>query len=404
MTNKNEFLLEELLLPCGARVKNRIAKAAMTERLANRDNHATKELEHLYRHWSGNGAGLLISGNIMVDKRYLESAANIVLEDESGIPALAKMIKAGTQNGNHLWAQISHAGRQSSIFSTFKPIAPSAIRLKRLMLFAKPKAMTLHQIKDVEERFINTAVLCKKAGFTGVQIHAAHGYLISQFLSPHTNKRNDDYGGPIKNRVRLLLDIIKRLRERLGSHYPISVKLNSADFQRGGFNEEDSMAVIMELEKLGIDLLEISGGTYEKTAFLTERYQRKSTQKREAYFMDFAHKIRNHTKLPLMITGGFRSRKFCDNVLQNNELEIIGFARPFLNEIDFPKGFLADPESIVNDASFDLKINQLKDFAEGGFYDFQIHRLAAGLSLKPNYNPYRAIIRMTMNELIKGWF
>ena len=200
--------------------------------------------------------------------------------------------------------------------------------------------MSLEQIADVEKRFITTAMLCKQAGFTGVQIHAAHGYLLSQFLSPSTNMRQDEYGGCIENRSRLLLDIVKGVREEVGSGYPIAVKLNSADFQHGGFNEEDCMRVIEKLEELEIDLLEISGGTYENLTFLTKRYERESTQKREAYFMDFARKVRIKTKLPLMITGGFRSRSFCEEVLSNKELEMIGFARPFLSDRDFPKSFL----------------------------------------------------------------
>lgn len=397
-------LLQPLKLPCGVVIKNRIAKAAMTERLADGQQHATEPLEHLYNHWSATGAGLLITGNILVDKRYKEASANIVLEDESGLRPLSKMVAAGTQNDTQLWAQISHAGRQSSIFSTFKPLAPSAIQLKKLMLFAKPKAMSLEEINDVEQRYITTAVLCKKAGFTGVQIHAAHGYLLSQFLSPTTNQRQDEYGSTIENRSRLLLDIIRGVRAKVGSDYPISVKLNSADFQRGGFNEEDSMRVIQELEKLKIDLLEISGGTYENLKFLTERYERESTRQREAYFMDFARKIRSETKLPLMITGGFRSRAFCEEVLAKEELEMIGFARPFLIDKQFPNSFVNKPDSKIAEASFSIGLKQLQDFAEGGFYDYQIHRLAKGKNLNLNYNPYFAVMRLTWNELRKGWF
>ncbi len=404
MMESRNYLHEPLTLPCGVTIRNRIAKAAMTERLANSKQHATEALTRLYDQWASNGAGLLITGNILVDRRYKEASANIVLEDESGLDDLSKVVAAGKQNDTQFWAQISHAGRQASIFSTFKPVAPSAIQLKKLGLFAKPRTLTIGQIKDVEDRFVKTALLCRKAGFTGVQVHAAHGYLLSQFLSPNTNRRDDEYGGLIENRARLLFDIVRRLRSELGADFPIAVKLNSADFQRGGFDEQDSLFVIAELEKLGIDLLEISGGTYENLKFLTERYQKESTQQREAYFMGFAKQVRERTDLPLMITGGFRSHAFCQEVLQNNELEMIGFARPFLVESDFPKQFMNDPEGKVSDASFHMPINLLKDFAEGGFYDYQIHRLAAGRSLKPNYSPFLAVLRLTWNEMRKGWF
>tara|TARA_B110000240_G_scaffold99302_1_gene112491 strand:+ start:3866 stop:5095 length:1230 start_codon:yes stop_codon:yes gene_type:complete len=406
MTNQTSptYASQELQLPCGAVIKNRIAKAAMTERLANKRQYANKELENLYRHWNNNGAGLLITGNIMIDGRYKEASANLVLEDEKAIASLSKMVAAGSTNGTHLWAQISHAGRQSSIFSTFRPIAPSAIQLKKLLLFAKPKAMTLEQIKDVENRFVKTALLCQKVGFTGVQVHAAHGYLISQFLSSNTNARTDEYGGTMENKTRLLVDVVKCIRKEVGRDFPISVKLNSADFQRGGFDEEDALYVIKSLDQLGIDLLEISGGTYENLKFLTERYQRKSTRKREAYFMNFARKVKEHTNLPIMVTGGFRSHSFCEEVLKNKELEMIGFARPFLTEKHFPKHFLKESNSRINDATIDFKIKKLKDFAEAGFYDYQIHRLAKGKTLQPKYNPYLGVFRMTMNELFKGWF
>ncbi|MDF1696709.1 MAG: NADH:flavin oxidoreductase/NADH oxidase family protein [Saprospiraceae bacterium] len=397
-------ILQEFTLPCGAVLKNRICKAAMTERLADKNQHATSELIHLYDHWASNGTGLLISGNIHIDKRYKEASANVVVEDESGLSMLSKMTEAGTQQNTHFWAQISHGGRQSNIFSTFKPIAPSAVQLKRLMLFAKPKAMSIEQIKDVEDRFVNTAILCKKAGFTGVQVHSAHGYLLSQFLSPRTNLRQDEYGGSIENRSRLLTDIVIRLRKELGADYPISVKINSADFQRGGFNEEDSLIVIKKLEKLGIDLLEISGGTYENVTFLTERYKKESTRKREAYFLDFARKIRKRSTIPLMITGGFRSLVFCNEVLSNKELDIIGFARPYLNQMDFPKEFLSTSDNRVPDAKFNFKINALRDFAEAAYYDYQIHQIAKGKPFNFKYNPYLAVLRMTKNEMVKGWF
>lgn len=395
---------DSIELPCGVFIKNRVAKAAMTERLANSNNHATDSLVRLYNHWSKYGAGLLISGNIMVDKRYKESAGNIVLEDESGFEHLKKMTEVGTQNDTQFWAQISHPGRQAAIFTTWSPIAPSAVKLKKFMLFATPKAMAIDQIKDVEQRFINTALFCKKAGFTGVQIHSAHGYLLSQFLAPNTNKRDDEYGGSIQNRSRLLIDIVKGVRDKLGSNYPISVKLNSADFQRGGFSENDSLYVIKELEKIGIDLLEISGGTYENITFLTKRFERESTKQREAYFMDFANKIRNETNLLLMITGGFRSHAFCNEVLENSELDMIGLARPFLNDSDFPRSFLSNPSAKIKDAEFNISIRQLKDFAEAGFYDYQIDRLAQNRSLDPTYNPYLAVVRLVKNEIKKGWF
>jgi len=390
-------------LPCGAILPNRIAKAAMTERIANSNQFATKKHEILYRHWASTGSGLLITGNIIVDKRYKEASGNIVLENEDGIASLKAMTKAGTSNNNHLWAQISHAGRQSSIFSTFKPIAPSPIKLRKLGLFMKPREMTKIEIEDVVERYVNTAQIAQKAGFTGVQFHAAHGYLLTQFLLPKTNQRTDEFGGSIENRAKVLFRIVEKARKVLGKNFPISVKLNSADFQRGGYDESEAFFVIKRLEELGVDLLEISGGTYEHIDFLMKKYQRKSTQEREAYFLDFAQKVRQKFNIPLMVTGGFRSYDFCEKVLQENLLDVIGFARPYLVDTKFPKSFLKDKKRIP-DVRLNIKIKHIGDLAEAGYFDYQIHQIANNQALKPNYNPWLGLLRFTKNEMVKGWF
>ncbi|GAB1308683.1 NADH:flavin oxidoreductase/NADH oxidase family protein [Urechidicola sp. KH5] len=399
----NSPLATPFKLPCGVVLKNRIVKAAMTERLADKNNHSTQALCRLYEHWSSTGSAVLLSGNIMVDGRYKESGGNVVIEDESGLDQLKQWTNSATKHGNQFWAQLSHAGRQATIFSTFKPIAPSAVQLKKLGLFAKPKAMTIAQIEDVIERYVNTAVICKKAGFTGVQFHGAHGYLLSQFLSLRTNWREDEYGGSIENRSKVLVTIIKKARVALGVDFPISVKLNSADFQRGGFEENDAFYVIEQLEKLGVDLLEISGGTYENIAFFEKANLRESTRKREAFFMDFADKLRNRSNIPLMVTGGFRTKSFCEDVIANKELDMIGFGRPYLADASFPKSFISGNRTQIEDPAFSVKSKHLKDMAEGGFYDYQIYRLSQGKELKPNYSPWSAILRLIYNEFRKGW-
>ncbi|MEL6675371.1 MAG: NADH:flavin oxidoreductase/NADH oxidase family protein [Bacteroidota bacterium] len=397
-------LTSPFALPCGVVLPNRIAKAAMTERLSDRDQRPNRRHQTLYEHWSESGSGLLISGNVLVDKRYKEASGNVVIEDEQIVESLRAWVKAGTKAGNQFWAQVNHAGRQASIFSSFKPLAPSAVKLKKLGLFAKPKAMTEAEVEDAIQRYVQTALLCQKAGFTGVQIHAAHGYLMSQFLSPRTNLRTDRYGGTIEGRARALLEIVRQCREKLGPDYPLSVKINSADFQRGGFEESDAMYVIKALEELKVDLLEISGGTYENIIFLTKRYQKESTRQREAYFLDFAEKIRTQTTLPLMVTGGFRSLAFCEEVIASGKLDVIGFARPYLMDASFPQSMLDGTVERVPDAAFDFKPRMMADLAEAGYYDYQIHQLAKGKSLKPGYNPYIGLLRFTKNEMVKGWF
>jgi 2,4-dienoyl-CoA reductase-like NADH-dependent reductase (Old Yellow Enzyme family) len=388
-------------LPCGATLKNRIAKAAMTERLARKD-HLPNELHaRLYQSWAGNGTGLLISGNIMVSPRYLESGGNIVLDAHTTVKSFKKWTMAGTQNGSHFWAQINHPGRQATIFNTRKPVSASNVKLKKLGLFARPRALRHNEVLEIRDQFIATGKRCKEVGFTGIQIHAAHGYLLSQFLSPITNLRTDQWGGSIENRARLLIEIVRGIRSEVGHHYPVSVKINSADFQRGGFDEHDSMTVIRMLEAEGIDLLEISGGTYEKIEFLQNAQMRSSTKGREAYFLDFAQKIRQQSSIPLMVTGGFRSLSFCNGTLKNNALDIIGFARPYLIQEDFPIRFLAG--EAVREKVLQIRIQKLQDMVEGGWYDYQIWRLAHRKGLDFDYSATRAVTRLTLQEMWKGF-
>jgi len=342
-----------LTLPCGVILPNRICKSAMTEGVADVHDHATVGLENLYRTWSRGGTGLLISGNVMVDQRYLERPGNVVVEDRSGQDALKKWANAATDNGNQFWGQVSHPGRQCSRISSSRPLSPSDVQLHMLASFAKPKPMTLDDIEDAIERYVTTSTILKESGFTGIQIHAAHGYLISQFLSPITNRREDDWGGSLENRARFLLTIVRKCRETLGSDYPISVKLNSADFQKGGFTLQESAQVAAWLSAEKIDLLEISGGTYEQVRLLghdkesaksenpvLDKEVRESTRLREAYFLKYAKTIQDSIDIPLMVTGGFRSRASMSEALSNNELDVVGIARPLCAHPNFSQQLL----------------------------------------------------------------
>ena len=338
-------LARELELPCGAVIPNRIGKSAMTEGLADRFDRATVRHERLYRRWSEGGAGLLITGNVMVDRRYLERPGNVVLEDREGFEQLRRWSAAGTSAGNHLWMQINHPGRQAAKMSALSPLAPSPVQLDLLGLFGKPRAMQEEDIQDVIRRFAFVAESARETGFTGVQIHGAHGYLLSQFLSPIINRREDQWGGPLENRARLLLAVVDAVREAVGPDFPVSVKLNSADFQKGGFTLEECTRVASWLGEAGLDLLEISGGTYEQLALLGHHgeestYQapkRESTKRREAYFLDYAVAIREATSIPLMVTGGFRSRALMEQAVGQGELEMIGMARPLCVDVDIPR-------------------------------------------------------------------
>ncbi len=353
------MLNQPLTLPCGAVVPNRMCKAAMTEGLAHPDGTASAELERLYGIWSDGGSGILLSGNIQVDGDHLERPGNVIVDSalsNDAFAALQRMAAAGTRNGNHLWAQISHAGRQTQKIVNPAPKAPSAVRLRLPQSqFGKPVALTAEEIESIVERFVNCAVTCKEAGFTGVQFHSAHGYLLSQFLSPLTNQREDEWGGTLENRARALITIVTKAREVLGADFPISVKLNSADFQKGGFDFDDSLTVAKWLADAGLDLLEISGGTYEQPRLLNldgvepveEQSLARSTLAREAYFVDFAKAMREELSIPIMVTGGLRRREVMNHVLETGGADMIGLGRPLCVDADGPNRLLNGEDELA---------------------------------------------------------
>jgi 2,4-dienoyl-CoA reductase-like NADH-dependent reductase (Old Yellow Enzyme family) len=352
------LLAEPLTLPCGATLPNRISKAAMTEGLADIYGRATGELDRLYLAWSEGGSGMLLSGNIHIDADHLERPGNVIIDrepDDDAKRALSHWASAATRNGNHFWAQISHAGRQTQKAVNPHPKAPSAVKLGLPGgQFGQPVALTEEEILNIIARFGTAARVCKETGFTGVQIHAAHGYLISQFLSPRANLRDDRWGGSLENRARILLFTVNTVRTLVGPSFPISVKLNSADFQKGGFAFEDSLQVAKWLQDAGVDLIEISGGTYEQPKLLgmegmeepEEQNVAASTLQREAYFVDFAKAMRSEVKVPLMVTGGFRTRSAMEQALKQGAADVIGIGRPMCYFPDAAKRLLGGMEML----------------------------------------------------------
>jgi 2,4-dienoyl-CoA reductase-like NADH-dependent reductase (Old Yellow Enzyme family) len=331
-----------LTLPCGAVLQNRLCKAAMTEGLSDDLLRATPRLAALYRVWSRGGAGLSITGNVQVDRRVLERPGNVAIDptdpattDAEARARLAAWARAGTEAGNHLWMQISHAGRQSPRYVTGEPLGPSAVQLELLGNYARPRVVTEAEIRDFIGRFATAAAIARETGFTGVQVHGAHGYLLSSFLSPVTNRREDDWGGALENRARILLEAVRAVRAAVGADFPVAVKLNSDDFRKGGFSNEECVEVVSWLNGERIDLLEVSGGTYEQPRLLGFEGKRDSvvpmrasTRRREAYFAEYAQAIRAVAAMPLMITGGFRTRAGMAEALATGDCDVIGLGRP----------------------------------------------------------------------------
>lgn len=368
----SSILAQPFKLPCGATLPNRLCKTAMTEGLADEHLRATARHVELYRRWAEGGAGLLITGNVMIDRRVLERPGNVAIDNNDGLEQLKAWAKAGTSNGNHLWMQISHAGRQSPRYVTGQPMGPSAVQLEMLGNYARPRALKEEEILDFIQRFAHVAVVAKQTGFTGVQIHAAHGYLISSFLSPITNQRTDAWGGSLQNRARILIEAIRATRKAVGPDFPIGVKLNSDDFRKGGFNHEDCLQVVEWLNNESVDLLEISGGTYEQPRLLgfdgkaeskAVEPQRESTKKREAYFLEYAVAIRKVAKMPLMVVGGFRTRAAMEATLGAGECDMIGLARPLCTHADTPKQLISGEMSVAPAFEKTLKLGPGKMFS-----------------------------------------
>ena len=342
-TNSSNKLGSSFTLKNGMTIKNRLFKSAMSEQLGTKQHNPTKGLATLYKRWADGGIGLSITGNVMIHRGALGEPNNVVLDEKSDLEPFKKWAQAGKANGSHIWPQLNHPGKQIPNFIVDEPVAPSAIPLTGGLEkgFNTPRALTEDEIQVIIAKFAQAAELSKQAGFTGVQIHGAHGYLVSQFLSPRHNQRDDQWGGSLENRMRIVMAIYTAIREKVGADFPIGIKLNSADFMKGGFSEDDSMVVVKTLAEAGIDLIEISGGTYESPSMVGHKVK-ESTLKREAYFLAYAEKVRDLVDTPLVVTGGFRSAKAMQAALDTGATDFIGVARTTAVDPDFPNKLLAD--------------------------------------------------------------
>ena len=402
-------------LPNGQKFRNRIAKAAMTEGLAARDGLPNAALETLYRRWAQGGCGLLITGNVQIDRGHLERPGNVIVDgplSAEGKAAWARWAAAATDGETQAWVQINHAGRQTQKAVNPHPRAPSAVPLALPGgQFGMPVPLTGIEIEALIARWATAAAISREAGFTGVQIHAAHGYLISQFLSPLANQRRDEWGGSLENRARFLTETVKAVRAAVGADFTLSVKINSADFQKGGFAFDDCLVVAGWLADLGVDCLEISGGTYEQPAMMDmegltprEEPRQSSTRQREAYFVGLARALMAGKTPPLMVTGGFRSLAAMEDAVASG-IALVGVGRPLCAEPDCVADLLAGaseelprfedrlaigPGWLGPSSPFKL-LRTLNGFAAQAWYYQQIRRLAANGAAE-KLNPFKAFL------------
>jgi len=335
---QDDVLFKSLELPCGVTLKNRIAKSAMSDSLGDGTGHPTSEQINLYEKWAKGGLAISIIGEVQCTSDYAEKPGNLVFNEASDFKRFQELAQLGTQNDTQLWLQLGHAGALAYL-ATSRPKGPSILDLEGLSC----AELTIDEIKQLPSEFARTARLAQKAGFSGVQVHAAHGFLLSQFLSPLFNKRNDAYGGDITNRMRLLLETIIEVRAAVGPNFPIAVKLNSSDLLEGGLSEENALEIVTALDHSTLDLIEISGGTYFPGA--------KSASDGTAhgpYFIEFAKKAREVTSKPLMLTGGFKRRQQAMDAISSGTIDVVGLARalvlePFLPEL-WKTGQMTEPK------------------------------------------------------------
>ncbi|MFE5733634.1 NADH:flavin oxidoreductase/NADH oxidase family protein [Streptomyces sp. NPDC056528] len=386
-------LFSPLTLRSGQVLKNRIAKAAMEENMAGDGQLPDWQLLSLYKHWAAGGTGLLITGNVMVHAEALTGPAGVVLDENAPLEPFVDWAKAAKAGGAAIWMQINHPGRQVASDMPGVVWGPTDIGVslgKHSSRFGKPTAMTPQQIQETVTRYAVTARRAEEAGFDGVEVHAAHGYLLSQFLSPLVNKRTDQWGGSLENRARMLLDIVRAVRAAVSPSFAVAVKLNSADFQRGGFDADDARQVIEMLEPLGVDLVELSGGSYESPA-MTGRPADNRTQAREAYFLDLAKDLVRTSPIPLMLTGGITKRATADKVLDSG-VAVIGMGTALAVTPDLPARWRQGREADRHMRPVTWSDKALASAASMAQVRHQMRRLARGSSPKPGTHPAIALI------------
>jgi 2,4-dienoyl-CoA reductase-like NADH-dependent reductase (Old Yellow Enzyme family) len=386
-------LFSPLVLPNGATIPNRIAKAAMEENMADDDHATSADLIRLYEAWAEGEAGLIITGNVMVDARAMTGPGGVVLEDGLHLDRFKAWSAAARSRGAQVWMQINHPGRQMPAGLGQTTLAPSAIALDlgaQSKRFSVPREMTAGDMADVERRFVTTAIFAERAGFTGVEVHAAHGYLLSQFLSPLSNRRLDRWGGSLENRARLLLDIVRGVRTAVAPGFAVSVKLNSADFQRGGFSPEDAQAVVAMLSPLGVDLVELSGGSYEAPAMMGAARDER-TLAREAYFLEFARDIAKVATMPLMVTGGIRRREVADKVIESG-VAMAGIATALAVEPNLPRHWRMGGTDAPALKPITWKNKAVASVAHMAAVRYQLVRLSRRRRTAPGVSPVWALI------------
>ena len=394
------LLFTPITLPNGTTIKNRFFKSAMSEGMGTKNFQPKKNIATLYKRWAEGGTGLIITGNIMVDPKGTAEPGNIVFDKNSNMEILKDWANQGQQHGAKVMVQLNHPGKQAPKTIAKETVAPSTVPLGNGLnkLFSTPRALTTSEVEELVQKFVTSAKVAKEAGFSGIQIHAAHGYLISQFLSPHDNRRTDKYGGSLENRMRFLKEIYLGMREELGKDFPIGIKINSTDFKEDGLTEEDSLETIVELANLGLDFVEISGGTYERPAMMGAT----STSSNKVFFAEYSKKLKQKIDIPVIVTGGIRSINAMNTLLNDNTTDFIGIARPLTIDPNIPNKIKQGAYTIVETTRVSTGVKKL-DKIFGSllgivYYQVLMQNIAKGKEPKATKNAWPSLIQAIYSQ------
>ena len=311
---------------------NRLVRSATAERMADDGGRPRPQLVRLYRELAQGGVGLIITGHMYVHPSGKAHPEMTGIYSDDLIPGLAELADAVHREGGRVAVQINHGGMQCSREAVAETIAPSAVDAP--FLNRSPRAMTADEIARIIRAYGQAARRVREAGFDGVQIHGAHGYLIGQFLSPFVNRRNDEWGGGLEGRMRFLRAVCRAVREQVGPDYPVFVKLGMMDGVEGGLTAEEGVQVVAALEGMRLDGVEISGGIGGGRDLNVRKGIR--SEEDEAYFRPLARQARPATRLPIILVGGFRSRRVMEAVLAAGDADFVSLCRPLICEPDFP--------------------------------------------------------------------
>lgn len=413
-------ITDPFVLPRGERLANRLCKAAIAEGLATPRNDPSPSLLQLYSRWAQSGAGLLISGNVHVDRRYLERPSSLVLDRDSNLDAFAAFARVARGGGAGFWLQLNHAGRQCPRRIAAKPLGPSANPGPFFLGgYDRSRATREDEIESTIEAFAFAAHKAKAVGCTGVQIHAAHGYLLSSFLSPRLNRRTDQWGGPLVSRARFACRVVSAARRAVGADFTIAVKLNATDFERNGFGGEDVAATARLLAAAGCDLIELSGGTYERLFLAGEHPGPRLAAQwdaQEAYFLDSAIRIGRVDGVKLMVTGGWRTHAAMAAALASGSIDLIGLARPFCVDPGIAARLLSGAcvdlgtlprapflgRGFFGPASMWRGGRRLNAIAQQAWYALQVERLAQGGEVDPSAQALPAFIHLMRRDITEA--